>query len=242
MHRNLLRLILVAGLVFAAIAFGAARTGIARADACNADGSWPNCSTACAITGNDCDSGSDGGVDYGWICSQTGNDCPPTDPVLTDGGDSGFDGGDDQTNTSDCGGCFQIAPVTNLPAPREAAEPPDCSSVAVAGVDGLGHIIWGAEANCTSADGMQEVRFRACLERSFNEGVSWNSRDCFNAETLGGHLRPDLSFYNCVWPSLYVPIFRVVVTGSGTDNVGESSDFGGISVPISPIKYGFGCE
>jgi hypothetical protein len=48
----------------------------AHADACNGDGSWPNCATVCAVTGNQCDQPSDGDVDYGWICSSFGDDCP----------------------------------------------------------------------------------------------------------------------------------------------------------------------
>jgi len=48
---------------------------VARADICNQNGEWPNCSTECAVSGNNCDADSDGGIDYGWICATTGNDC-----------------------------------------------------------------------------------------------------------------------------------------------------------------------
>lgn len=74
------RLFLVAATIAVCVLAAGIGASIARADACNADGSWPNCATECAITGNACDQPSDGGIDYGWICATTGNDCPPPDP------------------------------------------------------------------------------------------------------------------------------------------------------------------
>ena len=63
----------------------------ARADACGDDGTYPNCATQCALTGEDCDISSDGDVDWGWVCASTGNDCPSSDDSSGDsgGGDSG---------------------------------------------------------------------------------------------------------------------------------------------------------